>query len=90
MKPVPVANRRIARPCALMMLDDTEMALQLATLAESTTIADTRRAPTPPIESEEVRREFHSAALLVLDRDEAEALEKELEEALRPRTVLAA
>jgi hypothetical protein len=70
-----------------MMLDDAEMALQLSELAATTTAADPQRkrpiaAPTLPVtESVQLNdflTELYSAASLIMDREECDALVKEM------------
>jgi hypothetical protein len=58
------------------MMDDVEMALQLADLAESTTVKDQELTPERPFYPADCKSEFYSAASMVLDREEIEALEK--------------
>jgi hypothetical protein len=91
MKPILVPQPRFEQPTAVMMLDNAEVALTLVDLAATTAFSDERRKPVPPAPRPEppapwpdAACEVRSAARLVLDPDEAEALQKELDEALRP------
>ena len=83
MRPTRVNKRYIEQPTEVMMLDEVEMAMTLADLAETTTYSDRRRKPVAPIRSADLQTELLSAACLVLDPEEAEMLQKELDEALR-------
>lgn len=58
------------------MTDDVAMALQLANLAESTTAKDQQLTPELPFYLTDFKSEFYSAAGMVLDREEIEALQK--------------
>jgi hypothetical protein len=88
MRPVPVEKARFEQTRDVMMLDDAEMALTL--LAESrTAIVDPRRSPVQPNESPDLMAEYASAASLIFDREDAEAIARELELALREHSVAA-
>ena len=53
------------------------------------TIVDPRRAPVQPEESPDLMAEYASAACLIFDREEAEAIARELELALREHSIAA-
>lgn len=90
MRPVPVEKTRFEHTRDVMMLDDAEMALSLLDLANSkTTLADPRRAPVQPEVSPDLLAEYASAASLIFDRAEAEAIAMELASALRQHSVAA-
>ena len=78
MPPVPVEQPGFDRKRILLMMDDIEMALQLADLAENTTVTDHELTPELPFYPTDFKSEFYSAASMVLDREEIEALEKEV------------
>ncbi|MDP9052399.1 MAG: hypothetical protein M3O31_17005 [Acidobacteriota bacterium] len=90
MKPILLEQPRFEQPRAVMMLDDAELAFTLVDLAETTNLADAPRTPVtaakqpePPALSSDAFSELRSAACLVLDPEEAEALQKVLDQALR-------
>ena len=90
MRPVPVEKPRFEQTRDVMMLDDAEMALALLDLAESrTAMVDPRRAPVQPTESPDLLAEYASAASLIFDRAEAEAIARELAVALNQHSVAA-
>jgi len=90
MRPVPVEKARFEQTRDVMMLDDAEMALALLDLAESrTAMVDPRRAPVQPKLSPDLLAEYASAASLVFDRAEAEAIARELADALNHHSVAA-
>jgi hypothetical protein len=72
-----------------MMLDDAEMALELIDLAQTTTVQDAPQPPRPPVKSADLLTELYSAASMIMDREECEALVREIEQAQRARTALA-
>ena len=79
MRPIPVEQApRCQQPTSLVMLDDAEMLLQLHDLAQTTNMKDQKLPATPAMRLADISTEFASAACLILDRVEAEALEKEL------------
>ena len=63
---------------AVMVLDDAEMALNLIDLAHTTEIEEPWRAPAKPVLSPDFLSELYSAASMIMDREECEALQKEL------------
>ena len=90
MRPVPVEKTRFEHTRDLMMLDDAEMALSLLDLADSkTAFADPRRLPVQPEVSPDLMAEYASAASLIFDRAEAEAIALELAQALQQHPVAA-
>jgi hypothetical protein len=79
MRPIPVKKARFRKSREVMMLDDAEMALELTDLAESTSLKDGRKAPPPPAQLPyDFLTELYSAASMIMDREECEALEKEI------------
>ena len=98
MKPMPVEKSRFQQPRSIMMLDDAEMALTMIDLAQTTDLADSRSsravsAPQPsalaPVSSAEFLAEFRSAASLIMDREEIEAMELEIAQILHDHPVAA-
>lgn len=63
---------------AVMMLDDAEMALDLIDLAQTTEVSEPRRTPAKPVLSPDFLTELFSAASMIMDREECEALQIEL------------
>jgi hypothetical protein len=72
-----------------MVLDDAEMTLELIEIAKSTTLKDPRRAPAAPILSPDWLIEMYSAASMIMDREECEAMAKEIALAHQPHHVAA-
>ena len=96
MKLIPGNKSRFQQDRQVMMLDDAEMALELIELAQTTKLKDHPRTPAAPIQSVEFLTELYSAASMIMDREECEALARELEQAqggrpipVRKRTVAA-
>jgi hypothetical protein len=96
MKLIPGNKSRFQQDREVMMLDDAEMALELIELAQTTNLKDAPRAPAAPIQSADFLTELYSAASMIMDREECEALVRELEQAqgghtmpVRKRTVAA-
>ncbi|HEX9201975.1 MAG TPA: hypothetical protein VF865_20635 [Acidobacteriaceae bacterium] len=79
MKPALVQKSRFEQKSELMMLDNAEMALELIDLTDTVATQDMRRSPSGPAAFTFDRNEFASAACLILDREEAEAIARELE-----------
>jgi hypothetical protein len=81
MRPIPVQKARFRQKRDVMMLDDSSMVLELTDLAETTTLKDRRppasAAPVQP-QSYDFLTELYSAASMIMDREECEALEKEI------------
>lgn len=90
MAPVPVEQAQspiFDQPRQLMMLDDAEMALQMAELgageqpaarkAPATETAQ-NRVPPPPMQYNDFLTELSAAASLIMDRAECEALAREM------------
>lgn len=67
-----------------MTLDDAEMALEMVDLQTSTTVVYSA-----PIDSYDLLSELQSAASLIMDKTECEALMRELEGMQRPSRVAA-
>lgn len=85
MRPVPVEQPRFDQPRDMMMLDDAEMALQLSELAEMPEAAPAKRpaaaekrAPAPPMQYNDFLVELEAAACMIMDREECEALAREM------------
>ena len=89
MGPIPVKQRRPKNRRELAALDDPEMMLTLSDLGEPTTLTDRGRAAPGSIMSPDWLSELDSAASLVLDRQEREALARELELIMRPHRIAA-
>jgi len=77
-------QRKAAQPGTMMTLDDAEMALELVSLQKSTTVLYTA-----PVDSYDLLSELQSAASLIMDKAECEALVRELEAMQRPTRVAA-
>jgi hypothetical protein len=77
-------QRKSAQPGTMMVLDDAEMALEMIALenAASATYA-------APVQSTDLLAELQSAASLIMDREECEALMREIEAMQRPVRVAA-
>ena len=85
MKPVAVAQPRFELPTELMMLDDAEMVLQLSEFAQTTTIRDRNaRTAAAPVRTSDWTTEIYAAASCIMDREECEALAKEIEAMKHP------
>jgi hypothetical protein len=80
MKPIPVKQPPFRQNRKVMMLDDPEMALELTDFANTTTLKDGRWVSAPPARllSPDFLTELHSAASMIMDREECEALQSEL------------
>jgi len=94
MRPIPVQQKsHLTLNRELMQLDDAEMALELIDLTQAIPLEDRRRAPAAPIQqSSDFFTELYSAASMIMDHEECEALEKELAQARlirRPDSVAA-
>jgi hypothetical protein len=90
MKPIAVEKPRFRQDPAVMMLDDAEMALELSDLGKSTTVQDPPKASAAVKLSADLLTELYSAASMIMDREECEAMVKEIEQARRPPRVPAA
>ena len=92
MPPIPVQRPRFQPKQETMALDDAEMALELIDLAETTSLKDPRRAPAAPILSPDWLTELYSAASMIMDREECEAMAIEVQSTLvhQPRRHVAA
>jgi len=77
-------HRKSAQPGSMMVLDDAEMALEMIALENGSSV--TYAAPT---QSTDLLAELQSAACLIMDKDECEALVRELEAMQRPTRVAA-
>lgn len=89
MGPIPVKKRNPAVRKALTVLDNPEMMVCVTELGEETTLVDTVRAPLASLKSPDWLNELNSAASLVLDREEREALARELELITRSHPIAA-
>jgi hypothetical protein len=90
MAPVPVEQAQTPlfdQPRQLMMLDDAEMALQMAELAPGeqlparkapATETAQKRVPPPPMQYDDFLTQLSAAAALIMDRAECEALAREM------------
>jgi hypothetical protein len=81
MRPIPVEKPRFRQDPEVMMLDNVEIALELSDLAQTTTVQDSPHPFAPPIESADLLTELYSAASMIMDRAEYEALVREIEHA---------
>ena len=90
MGPIPVKKRQPAIRRELSNLHDPEMTLTLTELAHETTVTDRGRASSASVmSSPDWLSELNSAACLVLDREEREALARELERITRSHPIAA-
>lgn len=87
MKLMPGHKQPFRQDREVMMLDDAEMALDLIELAQTTKLKDHPHAPKAPIQSAELLTELYSAASMIMDREECEALVREIEQAQRNREI---
>jgi hypothetical protein len=89
MKLIPGNKSRFLLGRDVMMLDDAEMTLDMIELAQTTQLKDS--APTrvvdAPIQSMEFLTELYSAASMIMDRAECEAMVRELEQAQGNRPI---
>ncbi len=70
---------RFQQTRAVMVLDDAEMALNLIDLAHNPEVSEPRRVPAKQLVlSPDFLTELYSAASMIMDRDECEAMQKEL------------
>ena len=77
-------QRKSAQPGTMMMLDDAEMALEIVDLQNKLTVVYAA-----PEQSYDLLCELQSAASLIMDKAECEALLRELEAAKRPTRIAA-
>lgn len=77
-------QRKSVQPASRMVLDDAEMALEM--LALENTVSTTYATP---VMSTDWLAELQSAASLVMDKEECEALVRELELMQRPARIAA-
>lgn len=77
-------QRKSAQPGTMMVLDDAEMALEMIALENATSVTYAA-----PVQSTDLLAELQSAASLIMDKDECEALMRELEAMQRPARVAA-
>ena len=89
MGPIPVKQRRPENRRELTILDNPEMTLTLSDLGEPTTLVDIGSAAGASAMSPDWLSELNSAASLVLDLQEREALARELKLIMRPHRVAA-
>jgi hypothetical protein len=67
-------QRKSAQPGTMMVLDDAEMALEMIALENATSATYAA-----PVQSTDLLAELQSAASLIMDKEECEALVRELE-----------
>jgi hypothetical protein len=92
MKPIAVQKPRFNQNSTVSGLDDAEMTLELTELALTTNLKDqtVRRLPSArSTVSPDFLLEMVSAASMIMDRAEIEAMMKEIELATRPHPVAA-
>jgi hypothetical protein len=89
MPPIPVQSPRFQSKNEVVSLDDAELTLELIDLAESTPFKDQRRTPAPSALSADWQTELYSAASMIMDRAEIEAMAKEIALAHQPHHVAA-
>ena len=89
MKPIPVETPRFRQNRAIMMLDDAELTLDLIDLDQTTTLRDGRGPSTEPVLSSDFLAELYSAASMIMDREECDALVREIELARQHHPVAA-
>jgi hypothetical protein len=77
-------HRKSAQPGTMMVLDDAEMALEMIALENGSSVTYAA-----PMQSTDLLAELQSAACLIMDKDECEALVRELEAMQRPTRVAA-
>jgi hypothetical protein len=77
-------QRKSAQPGAMMSLDDAEMALAMVDLENTVSVNYA-----PPVQSYDLLCELQSAASLIMDKAECEALVRELEAMQRHHSVAA-
>jgi hypothetical protein len=89
MRLIPEKKSRFEQKKTVMALDDAEMALELIDLAQTSTIKEPRRAPEPPVRSPDLLTEIYAAANMIMDREECEALAREIEQARQHHPIAA-
>ena len=77
-------QRKTAQPGTMMMLDDAEMALEMIALENKCTVAYA-----VPEQSYDLLCELQSAASMIMDKAECEALLRELDALQRPTRIAA-
>jgi hypothetical protein len=82
MKPVPVEKPSFRQDRAAKVRD-AKMAIQLSDLGKTTMVSDPTQAATQPGPDPELLNELYSAASMIMDRKECEALLREVEELQR-------
>ena len=87
MKLIPGNKSRFLPTREVMMMDDAEMALELIDLAQTTRLKDAPRTPVAPVQSMELLTELYSAASMIMDREECEAMVREIEQAQGNRPI---
>jgi hypothetical protein len=90
MPPIPIQSPRFQPKNETMALDDAEMTLELIELAQTTTLKDARRTPKARSLSPDWLTELYSAASMIMDREEIEAMQKELAAVREPHHIVAA
>jgi hypothetical protein len=91
MRPIPVQKPRFDQNPTVTGLDHAELSLELTELADTTNLKDqgVRRPSARPTISPDFMLEMVSAASMIMDRDEIEAMMKEIELATKPHPVAA-
>jgi len=84
-----VQKPRFQQKRAVMSLDDAEMALNLIDLAQTTQVSEPHCMSPEQVMSPDFLTELYSAASMIMDRDECEALQKELAQIRTPYSVAA-
>ena len=84
-----VQKPRFQQKRAVMSLDDAEMALNLIDLAQTTQVSESHCMSAEQVMSPDFLTELYSAASMIMDRDECEALQKELAQIRTPYSVAA-
>jgi hypothetical protein len=77
-------QRKSAQPGTMMVLDDAEMALEMIALENEASVTYAAA-----VQSTDLLAELQSAASLIMDKEECEALMRELE-AMQPTARIAA
>ena len=90
MRPISVEKPRFQQNRAVMMLDDAAMAMELIDLAQTTELKDNSgQAPSVPLAASDFLSELCSAASMIMDREECEAMAQEIEMARQAHPVAA-
>ena len=92
MRPIPVQKPRFNQNRTITVMDDAEMTLQLTDLARTTNLKDQgarNLSSSKSTISPDFMLEMVSAASMIMDRAEIEAMMKEIELATKPHPVAA-